>query len=85
MDSLAQITHLILDMDGVLYRGSEPMPCLGEFFLFLREPEYPLHARDQQRHAYAAGAFGKAGRDGGGGLPLGDPDLRPGGGPSAAA
>jgi len=37
MDSLAQITHLILDMDGVLYRGNEPMPRLRELFAFLRE------------------------------------------------
>ena len=37
MDSLATITHLILDMDGVLYRGKEPMPRLQEFFTFLRE------------------------------------------------
>ena len=42
MDSLAQITHLILDMDGVLYRGSEPMPRLGEFFFFLRERRIPF-------------------------------------------
>ena len=42
MDSLAQITHLILDMDGVLYRGSEPMPRLGEFFAFLRERRIPF-------------------------------------------
>ena len=41
MDSLGQITHLILDMDGVLYRGSEPMPRLREFFLFLRERRIP--------------------------------------------
>lgn len=42
MDSLAQIRHLILDMDGVLYRGSEPMPCLREFFAFLREQSIPF-------------------------------------------
>jgi 4-nitrophenyl phosphatase len=36
MDSLAGIKHLILDMDGVLYRGNEPMPRLREFFAFLR-------------------------------------------------
>ena len=39
MDSLAEITHLILDMDGVLYRGNEPMPRLREFFAFLREQQ----------------------------------------------
>ncbi len=42
MKSLAEITHLILDMDGVLYRGSEPLPRLGEFFAFLRERRVPF-------------------------------------------
>jgi 4-nitrophenyl phosphatase len=37
MQSLAKITHLIIDMDGVLYLGDQPMPCLREFFAFLRE------------------------------------------------
>lgn len=36
MKSLLEITHLIIDMDGVLYRGDQPMPCLVEFFEFLR-------------------------------------------------
>jgi 4-nitrophenyl phosphatase len=36
MQSLANITHLIIDMDGVLYLGDRPMPCLREFFAFLR-------------------------------------------------
>jgi 4-nitrophenyl phosphatase len=42
MDSLAEIGHLILDMDGVLYRGSEPMPRLKEFFAFLRDRSIPF-------------------------------------------
>ena len=42
MDSLAQIRHLILDMDGVLYRGNEPAPRLTEFFAFLRERSVPF-------------------------------------------
>jgi 4-nitrophenyl phosphatase len=42
VDSLAHITHLILDMDGVLYRGNEPLPRLGEFFTFLRERRIPF-------------------------------------------
>src|SRR5512133_4156759 len=42
MQSLANITHLIIDMDGVLYRGDRPMPCLGEFFAFLRERHIPF-------------------------------------------
>jgi len=37
MHSLATVTHLIIDMDGVLYLGDRPMPCLREFFAFLRE------------------------------------------------
>ncbi|HEY66864.1 MAG TPA: HAD-IIA family hydrolase [Thermoflexia bacterium] len=34
---LQAITHLIVDMDGVLWRGNEPLPGLQEFFAFLRE------------------------------------------------
>jgi 4-nitrophenyl phosphatase len=37
MPSLSELKHLIIDMDGVLYRGNRPMPCLCEFFAFLRE------------------------------------------------
>ncbi len=37
MQSLADITHLIIDMDGVLYRGDQPLPRLREFIAFLRE------------------------------------------------
>jgi 4-nitrophenyl phosphatase len=37
MPLLSKITHLIIDMDGVLYRGDQPMPRLREFFTFLRE------------------------------------------------
>lgn len=37
MPSLSQITHLIIDMDGVLYLGDQPMPRLREFFDFLRQ------------------------------------------------
>jgi 4-nitrophenyl phosphatase len=33
---LSRIHHLIVDMDGVLWRGDEPMPGLKEFFAFLR-------------------------------------------------
>ena len=35
--SLQSVTHLIIDMDGVLWRGDEPMPGLQEFFAFLRQ------------------------------------------------
>ena len=31
-----------LDMDGVLYRGNEPMPRLQEFFAFLRDRSIPF-------------------------------------------
>lgn len=37
MQPLEKITHLIIDMDGVLYLGDQPMPCIQEFILFLRE------------------------------------------------
>ncbi len=37
MQSLSKITHLIIDMDGVLYLGDQPMRGLCEFFAFLRE------------------------------------------------
>jgi 4-nitrophenyl phosphatase len=33
---LRDIKHLVIDMDGVLYRGNEPLPCLPEFIGFLR-------------------------------------------------
>jgi 4-nitrophenyl phosphatase len=37
MNALTNITHLIIDMDGVLYLGDKPARCLREFFDFLRE------------------------------------------------
>jgi 4-nitrophenyl phosphatase len=37
--ALAGIRHLIVDMDGVLWRGEEPMPALQEFFAFLRQAD----------------------------------------------
>jgi 4-nitrophenyl phosphatase len=42
MTDLANITHLIIDMDGVLYRGDEPLPRLLEFFAFLRRKPIPF-------------------------------------------
>ncbi len=36
MQSLANITNLVIDMDGVLYLADDPMPCLQEFVAFLR-------------------------------------------------
>ena len=32
MQQLSKITHLIIDMDGVLYLGNQPMPGLCDFF-----------------------------------------------------
>jgi 4-nitrophenyl phosphatase len=37
MHRLVHIRHLIIDMDGVLYRESDPMPGLVDFFDFLRQ------------------------------------------------
>jgi len=42
MARLTDITHLIVDMDGVLYRGENPLPGLREFFAFLREHRLPF-------------------------------------------
>jgi 4-nitrophenyl phosphatase len=37
MVTLASIKNLVIDMDGVLYRGNEPLPRLQDFFAFMRE------------------------------------------------
>jgi 4-nitrophenyl phosphatase len=42
MTTLTDITHLIIDMDGVLYRGDQPLPGLREFFAFLRQKPIPF-------------------------------------------
>ena len=42
MATLTDINHLIIDMDGVLYRGNQPLPRLGEFFEFLRDRPIPF-------------------------------------------
>ena len=36
-DNLRKLEHLIIDMDGVLYRGSEAIPGTSGFLDFLRE------------------------------------------------
>jgi 4-nitrophenyl phosphatase len=36
---LLDISHLVIDMDGVLWRGDEPMPGLPAFFAFLRQKD----------------------------------------------
>lgn len=38
-ERLRDVRNLIVDMDGVLWRGSEPLPGLTTFFDFLRERE----------------------------------------------
>ena len=42
MTELSNITHLLIDMDGVLYRGDSPMPRLQEFVSFLRQRPIPF-------------------------------------------
>ncbi len=42
MTNLTKITHLIIDMDGVLYRDNKPLPGLQEFFAFLRRQPIPF-------------------------------------------
>ncbi len=39
VQSLLHITHLIIDMDGVLYHGDRPMPGLDTFMEFLRDKQ----------------------------------------------
>jgi 4-nitrophenyl phosphatase len=36
LKQLTDIRHLVIDMDGVLYVGNQPMACLAEFIAFLR-------------------------------------------------
>jgi 4-nitrophenyl phosphatase len=36
VEALCTLRHLIIDMDGVLYRGGEALPGVGEFVGFLR-------------------------------------------------
>lgn len=42
MSNLHHITHLVIDMDGVLYRGNEPVRGLSEFMRFLRARPIPF-------------------------------------------
>lgn len=35
--SFAAIRHLLIDMDGVLYRGAQPLPAASAFIAFLRQ------------------------------------------------
>ena len=42
MRKLEEVTHLVIDMDGVLYRSDSPLPGLHAFFAFLRERSLPF-------------------------------------------
>ena len=42
MTVLLDISHLLIDMDGVLYRGDVPLPRLPEFVAFLRQRPVPF-------------------------------------------
>jgi 4-nitrophenyl phosphatase len=42
MPDLAQIRALIIDLDGVLWRGDTPLPGLPEFFVLLRKRHLPF-------------------------------------------
>ena len=55
MQSLTNIKHLIIDMDGVLYLGNTPMPRLREFITFLREQsiQFTLATNNSTRSAQA--------------------------------
>jgi 4-nitrophenyl phosphatase len=42
LPNLSNITHLVIDMDGVLYRGNDPVRGLSEFIGFLRARPIPF-------------------------------------------
>lgn len=42
MGELAEIDGLVIDMDGVLWRGAEPLPGLAPFFELLRDRRLPF-------------------------------------------
>ena len=39
---LANFRYVLMDMDGVLYRGNQALPGMIEFFAFLREQQIPF-------------------------------------------
>ena len=69
--TLINITHLVIDMDGVLYRGNDPVRGLSEFIGFLRAWPIPFrmatnngpHADAVRRQARQARRLGCAGGD----------------------
>ncbi len=42
MDSFTKIKALIIDMDGVLWHGDQPLPGLSEFFQAIRDKKLPF-------------------------------------------
>ncbi len=42
MEPFTNISALIIDMDGVLWHGDQPLPGLSEFFQILREKKLPF-------------------------------------------
>lgn len=58
MNKLSEIHNLVIDMDGVLYRGNSPLPGLEEFFAFMRRRhiKFVLATNNSTRtpEAYAA-------------------------------
>jgi 4-nitrophenyl phosphatase len=61
---LRDISYLIIDMDGVLWRGDEPMPGLLVFFAFLRQNDIPYvlatnnSSRTPEQYAAKLAGFG---------------------------
>ena len=62
--TLATIKALIIDMDGVLWRGSEPLPGIAEFFAFLRRRDIRFvvatnnSSRTEPQYAERLAAYG---------------------------
>lgn len=52
---LSEISAVISDMDGVLWRGDTPLPMLSQFFAFLRQRDLPfvLATNNSGRHTTA--------------------------------
>ena len=53
MDNKADVRGLLIDMDGVLWRGETALPGVPEFFAYLRQ-DPPLCTRYEQRHHKSA-------------------------------
>ena len=70
LSNLTDITHLVIDMDGVLYRGNDPVHGLSEFIGFLHAADPVQDGHEQlgpdadavRRQARQARRHGRAGR-----------------------